>query len=288
HGDVVRLDLDNAQDAWKVGQHFFLCFTESTIWQSHPFTPLNAPVVRRGLVRHSYILRAKAGETKNVAELARRKLAAAPGSGLASTPVLLTGGYGPDVLADVDGDANIVCVAGGTGIAFVLPILLHLASQTGGGPPDRKMQLIWAVRHARDVDWVAGEMAILRRCQAALGLTISLFATRDVAGSGASEKPPADDCCPCDAGVVCPPGLVVEATANASAESARRHPDLGRLVRDFVAATVAGRTLVFASGPGGMITDLREIVAGLNAPAKVWRGQERYDVALVCDDRLEW
>ncbi|KAG5926549.1 hypothetical protein E4U42_003171 [Claviceps africana] len=315
HGDVLRLDLENEQDAWKVGQHFFLCFTESSIWQSHPFTPLNAPVVQEGLVKHSYILRAKAGETRKVAELAQRKLAACGGAGEAgkpvSTPVLLTGGYGEDLLAKVDGDANIVCVAGGTGIAYVLPILLQLASRIGsdgsGVPTDRKMELVWAVRHARDVDWVAGEMAVLRRCREALGLTVSVFATRDVAGCDASEKL-ANDCgrakgqgapitdekssssagdCPCETDVVCQPDLSVQRTGGASADKAR-HPDLGGLVRDFVASTVSGRTIVFASGPGGMITDLREAVAGLNAPAKVWRRQERYDVELVCDDRLEW
>jgi ferric-chelate reductase len=37
-----------------------------------------------------------------------------------------------------------------------------------------------------------------------------------------------------------------------------------------------------------MMTDLRRIVAGLNEPAKVWRREERFDVELVCDDRLEW
>ncbi|KAG5985914.1 hypothetical protein E4U43_005799 [Claviceps pusilla] len=319
HGDVLRLDLENEQDAWKVGQHFYLCFAESSIWQSHPFTPLNAPVVEGGLVKHSYIIRAKSGETKKVAELVRKKkkmMMMSPGSGVeskpVSTPVFLTGGYGEDLLEKLDQDTNIVCVAGGTGIAYVLPLLLQLASHAaaagGPSPTDRRVQLIWAIRHARDVDWVAKEMVILRRCQGALNLTISLFATRDMAASDSSEKLPghgdgdddgqpgqmtdarsssSGDVCPCGPKAVCPPGLPVDKTGNGPTDAAR-HPDLKRLVGGFVASTVSGRTVVFASGPGGMITDLREIVGGLNAPARVWKRQERYDVELVCDDRLEW
>jgi hypothetical protein len=37
-----------------------------------------------------------------------------------------------------------------------------------------------------------------------------------------------------------------------------------------------------------MISDLRSIVAKCNDGSKVWRGEERFDVELVCDDRLEW
>jgi hypothetical protein len=37
-----------------------------------------------------------------------------------------------------------------------------------------------------------------------------------------------------------------------------------------------------------MISDLRSIVAGLNRGGEVWRGEERWNVKLICDDRLEW
>lgn len=33
NGDVVRLDYDHPHDAWAVGQHFYLTFLESSIWQ---------------------------------------------------------------------------------------------------------------------------------------------------------------------------------------------------------------------------------------------------------------
>ncbi|KID98488.1 ferric-chelate reductase, partial [Metarhizium majus ARSEF 297] len=293
HGEIVRLDLENEQDAWKIGQHYYLCFTESSIWQSHPFTPLNAPVVEKGLVKHSYILRAKSGETKKLAELAAKKLATSQHETVA-TPVLLTGGYGEDLLEKIDRDTNIICVAGGTGIAFVLPVLLHLARTRS--PSDRKIELIWAMRHSRNANWVKDEMAVLRKAQKELNLTISLFATRDAAGSGRRNHQPedadivsssSDDICPCDEKTTCPPGISVDKIGD-GADDESRHPDLSRMVGAFVEGTVAGRTVVFASGPGGIITDLRSIVAGLNVPGKVWRRDDRFDVELVCDDRLEW
>lgn len=297
HGDVLRLDLENAQDAWKIGQHYYLCFTEASIWQSHPFTPLNAPVVEKGVVRHSYIMRAKSGETKKLAELAVKKASNTTENNLITTPVFLTGGYGEDLLEKIDKNTNIVLVAGGTGITFVLPILLHLARAKS--PSDRKIELIWAMRHSRNVDWVKEEINILRKVQKELNLTISLFATRDVASS---EKVPdksgqpddvdivsssSDEICPCDDKAACAPGISVDKIGDGSTDDSR-HPDLGKMLGGFIEGTVSGRTTVFASGPGSMITDLRRIVAGLNAPGRVWRRDNRFDVELVCDDRLEW
>ncbi|OAA43697.1 Flavoprotein transmembrane component [Metarhizium rileyi] len=297
HGDILRLDLENEQDAWKIGQHYYLCFTESSIWQSHPFTPLNEPMVGNGVVKHSYIMRAKSGETRKLAELAEKKAATANDETTTTTPVLLTGGYGEDLLEKVDRNTNVICVAGGTGIAFVLPVLLHLARTKC--PSDRKVELIWAMRHTRNVDWIKDEMAILRKAQKELNLKISLFATRDVASSGKEERTDSsddadivssssDDICPCDDDKTpCPPRVSVSKIGDGSSDDSR-HPNLSQLVGSFVEQTVAGRTVVFASGPGGIITDLRGIVAGLNRPGKVWRREDRFDVELVCDDRLEW
>ncbi|PVH93522.1 hypothetical protein DM02DRAFT_619213 [Periconia macrospinosa] len=65
-------------------------------------------------------------------------------------------------------------------------------------------------------------------------------------------------------------------------------PDLDTIVRDFVAGTVRGGTDIFASGPGGMTSDLRRIIASTNKGGDVWKGDDRWDVRLTCDDRLEW
>lgn len=296
HGDIIRLDLENNQDPWAVGQHYYLCFTESSIWQSHPFTPLNAPIVEKGIVKHSYIMRAKSGETKKVADLAAKKLG---DSQSATTSVILTGAYGEATMDHVALDTNIVCVAGGTGIAYVLPVLLELARSPVS--PDRKIELIWAIRHANDADWVREELDLLRQARKALNLKIRVYATRDVgnapppsvekeinnetkqvsSSSSSSSSSDFDDNCPC--GTEVPVAKIGHGTVDEE-----RHPDLPKLISEFVANTVRGPTMVFASGPGSMISDLRTIVAERNSGSKVWKGDERFDVKLVCDDRLEW
>ena len=187
-------------------------------------------------------------------------------------------------------DRNIVCVAGGTGIAYVLPVLLQLARQ--GPVPDRKVELIWAMRHSDNVGWVREEMDSLRQAQKALNLTIRLFATREaesleetmvkrpksaaVTGSSCS-----DDACDCN-------DTVSVRMIGKGENGDSRHPELSILIDDFVESTILGGTLVFASGPGGMITDLRSIVSALNSASKVWMGQERFHVSLFHDNRLEW
>lgn len=320
NGDVVRLELENDQDAWSVGRHFYLCFTECSIWQSHPFTPLNAPVVRDGRVKHSYVLRAKAGETRKVAEMAKAKLGAVQEGGKegdrdpVTTPVILTGPYGEKATRDVRSSTNVVCVAGGTGVTFVLPVLQELARQPISA--QRVVEFIWVVRHARDVAWIQPELEELHKAQRALKLKIRLFATRDV-GSGrereaagdekggdleaevkavddapdqtppplssvaSSSDPDPDAICPCD-------GEIPVRKTGQAVLGVDRHPDLDKLLRDFVGATTSGPTMVFASGPGGMISDVRSTVASCNSGSKVWAGEERADVRLVCDNRLEW
>lgn len=298
HGDILRFDLQNDQDPWKVGQHYYLCFTESSIWQSHPFTPMNAPYVENGVVKHSYIMRARGGETKKMAQLAAKKLQA---SEIATTPIIMTGAYGETTMDHVTPGTNIVCVAGGTGIAYVLPVLLELARSPISR--DRKIELIWAIRHATDAEWVQQEMDLLQQARKALNLKIRVFATRDASSRTSSkirmedEKDAKDTSRPVassssssdviDESCACGTDVPVRKIGQ-GIEDEDRHPNLPKLINDFVGNTITGPTTVFASGPGGMISDLRTIVAGCNSAGQVWKGNERFDVNLVCDDRLEW
>lgn len=295
HGDILRFDLENNQDPWAIGQHYYLCFTEGSIWQSHPFTPLNDPIVEKGTVKHSYIMRAKKGETKKLAELAEKKLQ----NGEANTSVIMTGAYGESIMENIEPETNIVCVAGGTGITYVLPILLRLARSPVS--QDRKIELIWAIRHAHDAEWVREELDILRQARKALNLKIRLYATRDTLSNsqqnlekGGQEEPAheikqtgSSSSSSSDAGCDCGTDVPVRKIGGGTIDE-ERHPNLPKLINDFVAETIRGPTAVIASGPGGMISDLRTIVAGCNSGSKVWKGEDRFDVQLVCDDRLEW
>ncbi|KAK1779515.1 ferric reductase NAD binding domain-containing protein [Copromyces sp. CBS 386.78] len=286
HGDVVRLDFKHPQRAWKVGQHFFLCFTEGSIWQSHPFTPLSWPVEDgKGTVRHSYILRAKGGETKKLAKIMQDKLAGALSQkAIPTTPVILQGPYGESIAEGVTPDVNVLCVAGGTGITYVLPLLIDLFRDRNMNP-GRKVELVWAIKRSEDVEWVEPEMEELRRLGAAHGLTIRIFVTDD-----ATKAAPQTTCCGGETSQEDDDDIkrAPRASAQRDSSTARGRPDVMTVVKDFVEGVAQGSTRVFGSGPPGMIGELRSVVAECNSGSKVWKGEDRFDVRLVCDDRLEW
>lgn len=164
--DAARLDVDVAAVGGRApaapGQHYYVTFPRGSVWQSHPLTPLSASGNGAGL---AFVVRARAGET-------RRVLALAP-----ETPVLLTGPYGPDISAPRA--ASVLCIAGGTGIAFVLPVLL---AQACAGP----VQLVWCVRARADVAWVAPELAQLRAAR--VSVTVHVTREQDTEKTAASAS----------------------------------------------------------------------------------------------------
>lgn len=276
--DVVRLDLDDPNPAaseWVVGQHFYLTFAEGSIWQSHPFTPLSLPGTRQ-----SYIVRAKKGESKKLVQFQSD-----------STPVILTGPYGADTLADVDAKTNILAIAGGTGISFVLPVLLRLALARSTG----RIKLVWIVRHASDRDWVVAELEVLRK--SANNIEVVLHTTREpekaspeysrTTTNDDSDDAPSGSCC-CKAETPVEDTKEKDLSSEAETGSAGEYhhrPDVHEAIESFV-AECTGQTNVYVSGPSGVITAARESVAKLSDPKRVWRG-EGGDVRLVYDERLE-
>ncbi|XEV04887.1 hypothetical protein FSHL1_010174 [Fusarium sambucinum] len=262
-GDITRLDFVHSQNPWKPGQHFYLCFPKSSVWQSHPFTPLSLPVEVDGTVKHSYVFRARGGETRKVAQMATK--------GSASTSVVLQGPYGEDHSAHLTPDVNVLCVAGGTGIAYVLPILLWLANQSPIA--NRQVSLIWSVRRRHDVDWVRAELAKL--ASSPHNIDIKLYVTREdlspdtTADAGTKDETTTD-------------------TQSLPDFRDGQRPQSETVVSNFLSQNVRGRTAVFTSGPGGMISDMRTAVASVNSGREAWRGNDNANVQLICDDRLEW
>ncbi|KXJ86001.1 ferric reductase like transmembrane component-domain-containing protein [Microdochium bolleyi] len=288
HGDVVRLDFEHPQDPWNVGQHFYLCFPSLSIWQSHPFTPLSLPRQNRdGTVRQSYVLRAKRGETKKLAELAVKQLnQIAPQSGVDGqafpkpiTPVVLSGSYGESTMHNLATDTNVLCIAGGTGITYVLPVLLDLVQRQP--VTDRRIDLIWAVRRRADLQWVTPELTLIQQATQTHGVAVRAFITREAA-SMASESSSEDGGASHELHAI-----DVQKLGGQDVTPQDRHPDLSALVDAFQHNVVRGSTAVFASGPGSMIRDLRKIIAGCNSVSHVWKGDLRSDVQLICDNRLE-
>ncbi len=306
NGDVARLDFVHRSAPWKVGQHYYLCFPELSIWQSHPFTSASRPVAGVTEQSHSYIIRARKGVTKKLAALAARKIEE---DKLATTSVILAGPYGEDTIAGITSQTNVLGIAGGTGITYVLPVLLHVVG--GHSVPDRRFELIWAVRRRADIRWVEEELKTLQQTavERKIDLSIRIFVTREsVEGlttdrsyevvplsdevARSSAPPPESKEHPFNAHKQ--PSISVEKTSSDSMTAAStisncsKHPDLATLVAEFHESTIRGPTKVYASGPAGMIADIRAAVAGRNSASQVWKGDETGVVDLVCDNRLEW
>lgn len=314
NGDIVRLDFEHPQDAWAVGQHFYLMFPEGSIWQSHPFTPLSLPVYGADTQRHSYIFRAKGGETRKIADLCAKRMTRAMDPqdsheglmGNARLSVVMQGPYGEQTMRDLADDSNILCIAGGTGITYVLPVLLDIASKPQNR--DRKISLVWVIRHRGDIDWVAPELSVLKQKCRNLRTGMHIYVTRAAEDHHhepnvptVSEKTIETPCSPTkeitpitnsidSSSISVSSALSVHGVSKSelNLDHMQARPDLKLTVDEFVSSTVRGRTDVFASGPGGMISELRSIIAGVNSGAEVWKGNERGDVRLTCDDRLEW
>ncbi|KAF4302467.1 FAD-binding 8 [Botryosphaeria dothidea] len=283
---VVRLDFEHNHDPWKPGHHFYLCFPDLTIWQSHPFTPSSLPGPHPALPHHTYIIRAEKGETKRLADLAKSAELSATQK---TTPVILTGPYGTAVLKENNEADNILCIAGGTGVSFTLPVAT--AAALNGA---KTVDLVWIVRKTDNIEWIQPELLDLKarmRDGSLPNLRIKIFVSRDPETAAAKlngRKNEKDvDLCECSvtsrlADVLTPQeGFEVVWLED-------HHPDVHECLRDFAerASAAGGRCQVAASGPKGLGTDLRAAIAEKSEAGRVWRGDESYDIDLYWDDRM--
>ncbi|GIK05974.1 hypothetical protein Aspvir_010091 [Aspergillus viridinutans] len=297
--DVIRLDFTLSHRPWAIGQHFYLCFPDLSIWQSHPMTPSSVPTDKDRSQTHTYIIRAKSGLTRQLGLLAR--------GNQTSISVVLAGPYGQSIPSTelLQTDVNILCVAGGTGVTFVLPVLLQLSRQADFPSRSGLFEFIWVIRRKADIEWIKSEMDELRSAaEGCANFRMRVFVTREGDAEAQVQALEKEE-------------LVKEGIQRIETKTSRdgeapftihymgsnsgsgsgsasgfagtdRHPDVGSHVTDFVSRTVQGPTRVLASGPTGLVSDLRRAIASCNDPARVWKGEERYDVQLVRDDRLEW
>ena len=315
NGDVVRLDFEHNHDAWRIGQHFYLCFPQLSIWQSHPFTPASIPGTKRSGQQHTYIIRAKSGETARLAQIIQEGAHKEQSRVASSISVVLQGPYGSPIVDRAQSRyVNVLCVAGGTGITFVLPVLHQIVSKPPQAEETRLLQLVWAIRKKSDMRWIQPELTELVKAGQKRGLIVHIFVTREeqtgdppeidqdpkrkaeegaIHATSSSSSSSSSSSLSISSQHSEEDSKVVRKLVNVHKASVRldpreRHPTLGTIVPHFVEGTISGPTIVYASGPGGMISDLRKAVASCNDPGKVWRGDDRFDVELISDNRLEW
>lgn len=142
----VRLDFDFEHEAWLPGQHFYLCFPSLSIWQSHPFTVISSPDASSGSQHHTYLLRARKGQTAEFEALAGQTIV-----------TVMTGPYGPVLPGDAT--PNVLTVAGGTGVTFTLSIVFESRRQSL--VPQALVEFVCVVRRAEDLLWLGQELGHL-------------------------------------------------------------------------------------------------------------------------------
>lgn len=180
---------------------------------------------------------------------------------------------------------------------MVFPVVLNRVQEYGyiGG----NVQLVWIIRRAQDLEWMTPELATLKRHIASSNgkFSIRIFITREMSSKTTKEVPSdADD--EIKGATATVRTSIAGSNISSLADSepgyevgwlGDRHPDLSEVVSEFVeqAPEIGGSVSVVGSGPGGMGTSLRRAVAAVNDGARVWKGEEKYDVHLHWDDRMD-
>lgn len=190
--------------------------------------------------------------------------------------MILTGPYGEAINEDLSDESNVLCIAGGTGICFVLPVLLDLARRKDGGKGI--VELFWVVRSTQHAEWVRKELEELRESGV---VNVNIHSTRS-ASVGTSFTTTSGDLSPSaeeKEGKDLPTG--------GAGFGGSGRPDLKSKVNEFVMASEGGAVTVFVSGPGGMTSDVRDGVAVCNSARDVWTGDKSGEVKMIYDERLE-
>ncbi|KAF2642302.1 hypothetical protein P280DRAFT_262862 [Massarina eburnea CBS 473.64] len=310
-GTIVRMTFEHNHAPWKIGQHFYLTFPALSIWQSHPFTPASVPSAALVPQKHTYIVRARSGETGKLAALAESA---------AETPVILVGPYGGSI---VDREAsNILAISGGTGISFTLPVIT--AALNDAYHSAQNIELIWIARHIENIAWLGPEIAALRKhldpssssssinddtkspgktsVAPPKNFRIHIFVTRSASSRSPTPTPAT--------AIASEKNLAISSASSTSSASSLSHsqeiqeliaphpnftvtylnhekPEIEGMLAAFLNDTVVkGRTQVVGSGPAALGTDIRAAVAARNCPGGAWRGDERADLECVWDDRM--
>ncbi|KAI1267319.1 hypothetical protein F5Y18DRAFT_335233 [Xylariaceae sp. FL1019] len=140
----------NALFGWHPADHIFVSVPElggSNALRAHPFTIASAaPSGGDTRISLDLLIRTYTGFTSELLEYARAH---------SSIRVRMDGPYGStDPLDMIRASRSTILIAGGSGIAVVLPLICHLARTQHG---KRKMHLLWIIHSGSQRSWVPKE-----------------------------------------------------------------------------------------------------------------------------------
>ncbi|KAH9894984.1 ferric reductase NAD binding domain-containing protein [Cubamyces lactineus] len=150
-GDAVKVTIPSKLK-WSAGQHFFIRFLDLGVHAatSHPFTVATlsgGSTSEDSVCTMELYVKVHGGITKRLATLCQ-------GGGLRSSRVLLDGPYG-GVEGNLKVYDRVLLLAGGSGITFVVPLLLDIVrnSVKDSSQMCRNVHLVWAVRTPCTLTW---------------------------------------------------------------------------------------------------------------------------------------
>ncbi|KAK0489535.1 FAD-binding domain-containing protein [Armillaria luteobubalina] len=129
---------------WAPGQSVYLTIPGVSLIQAHPFTISGVETVdsEEKLV---FLIRVRNGITRRLLHKAQDSYKAA---------VFLDGPYSSPPL--LRGHETVILIAGGSGVAFTLPLLLDVLRQCKAGkPPCSRVLFVWAIRDANHISWIS-------------------------------------------------------------------------------------------------------------------------------------
>jgi NAD(P)H-flavin reductase len=246
---LIRLSVDTTTCLTpRPGDYYFLYEPLSlTPWENHPFTLASAEALPSGGVRLHFLIMPIAGWTGRL----RKSIE----SGKTEMRILLEGPYGQQAnVADCD---HVLLIAGGSGIAAILPYLATL--------PGRKVTLAWMARNAEyTVDVFTHELS----ASAISDVPIELFVTRQDADQAFSVLQSRCTSTFGDITAPTPTGVTIDVNADSERRTAPGvhiapgRPDVDHMVRCALDRLVGDENLgIVACGPGVMLDDLRRAIA---------------------------
>ncbi|KAK0454111.1 iron reductase [Desarmillaria tabescens] len=241
---------------WSPGQCAYLTIPSVGL-VAHPFT-ISSVDTRSKEDKLIFLVRVHDGFTKrllNKAEDGQRMR------------LLLDGPYSsPPVTRGFD---SVVLIAGGTGVAFTLPLLLDLLQQSKQGKrlPCSRILFIWAIRDADHINWISAPLVdALSNLPKDLEVSIKIFIT----GSATRREELSEDWEDKNSGIGTPSsesekpgcgGILTASTAVNVTQGER--PDFPSLLHAEMSNVKDGRMGVNVCGPFGLAEGIRR---ALRAP----------------------
>ncbi|CZS95707.1 uncharacterized protein RCO7_08729 [Rhynchosporium graminicola] len=168
---------------WKTGQHVHLRFCGLKWWESHSFiiTSLCDETFvtnKDGISTMSpllFFIKPRKGLTRLLMKIAQQR---------ETLKVLIDGPYGANNLDLIEGDEQIILVAGGSGISVILPLLTTICRRLAKAKSKlRSVRLIWVVKYRCALSWVREELSTALSMVCPGTLEIDLYITGEKNGT---------------------------------------------------------------------------------------------------------